>query len=246
MSRKLQIAILTVIGLSVVLTVLKIPLVSRTMTNILPDLTVTKEPIDPYLDQIIAYQDELQRTDLSSETRNLINEKLNTILILATQRAEGKLSNPTRQVSLRATTIIEVASIKLPNGIDNHPSIPFSESVVTILNSWRKTTEDRYYLVYAGFLSQDSQQGAILVLQPSTHDFKQYNTPDNSGGVKVVEEKDNIIVLQSTKRDLLYFFNIDKEQFVDINGKLIPTNTSLPPSPTPIIRSTSTPMSPYP
>lgn len=246
MSRKLQIAILTVIGLFVVLTILKNPLVSRAMTNILPYLAVTKEPIDPYMDQIIAYQEELQRTDLPSDTRNLIDEKLKTILLLATQRAEGKVSNPTRQVSLRATPTVEVASIKLPDGIDNHPSIPISESVVTVLNSWRKTTDDRYYLVYAGFLSQDSQQGAILVLQPSTHDFTQYNTPDNSGGVRVVEEKANIIVLQSDKGVLLYYFDLDKEQFVDINGKPIPTNTSPPPTTTPIIRSTPTPVPPYP
>jgi hypothetical protein len=101
------------------------------------------------------------------------------------------------------------------------------------------------YLVYAGFLTQDSQQGAILVLHPSTHDFKQYNTPDISGGVRVVEERGNTIVLQSTK-SVLFYFDIDKEQFVDINGAPIQTNTPLPLTPSPIINSTPTPMSPYP
>lgn len=236
---------LIMVGLFIVLAILKMPLVSRAMTDTLPNFVATKEPIDPYMDQIKAYQEELQRTDLSSETRNLIEEKLNTIAILATQRAEGKVRQPTRQVSVRVTPTVEFASIKLPDGIDNHPSIPFSESVVTILNSWRKTTDDRYYLVYAGFLTQDSLQGAILVYHPSTHHFKQYNTPDISGGVRVVEEKGNTIVLQSTK-SVLFYFDMDKEQFVDINGAPIPTNTPLPPTPSPIISSTPTPLPPYP
>lgn len=227
MSQKLQIFILTAVGLLVVLAILKMPLASRAMTNILPSLLAIKEPIDPYRDQIKSYQDELERTDLSSETRILIEEKLNTISMMATQRVEGKTYQPTRQASMQATPTIEVASIKLPDGIDNHPSIPFSESVVTVLNSWRKTTDDRYYLVYAGFLTQDTKQGAILVLHPSTHNFMQYNTPDNRGGVKVVEEKGTIIILQSDE-GIPFYFDIAREQFVDLNGTPIPTNTPMP------------------
>jgi len=245
MSRKLQISILTAVGLLVVLAILKMPLASRAMTNILPSLLATKEPIDPYIDQIKAYQDELLRTDLSSETRILIEIKLKTISIMATQRAEGKTNQPTRQVPMQATPTIEVASIKLPDGIDNHPSIPFSESVITVLNSWRKTTDDRYYLVYAGYLTQDSKQGAILVFHQSTHDFVQYYTPDNSGGVRVIEEKGTIIILQSDKGIPLYF-NVAMEQFVDSNGTPIPTITPIPPTATQIISSTPTPMPPYP
>jgi hypothetical protein len=245
MSRKLQIIILTVVGLLVLAAILKMSLVSRAMTNILPDFVSTKEPIDPYMDQIKTYQSELQRTDLSSETKNLIEEKLNTVSMMATQRAEGKVNQIPRQVSMQAPPTIEVASIKLPDGIDNHPSIPFSESVVTVLNSWRKTTGNRYYLVYAGFLTQDSQQGAILVLHSSTHDFKQYNTPLNSGGVRIVDEKGTTIILQSAK-GILFYFDTAREQFVDSNGIPIPTDTSMPPTPTPITGSTPTPVSPYP
>ena len=238
MSRKIQIVVMIVIGVLVVIAILNVPLVSMAMTNISSGLLATKEPIDPYIDQIQAYQAELQRTDLSSETRNLIEEKFNTISMMATQRVDGKASQLPRQVSQQATPTLEVASIKLPDGIDNHPSIPFSESVVTILNSWRKTTNDHYYLVYAGFLTQDSQQGAILVHHPSTHDFKQYNIPDHSGGVKIVNEKGTIIMLQSFKGNLFYF-DVVREQFVDANGAPIPTST-------PIIKSTPTIINPYP
>jgi len=230
-----------IIGILVVLALLITPLASRAMTNMWSNTIATKEPIDPYVDQIKAYQDELQRKDLSTDTRNLTEEKLKTISMMATQRADGKTRQPTRQVVMQPTPSIEVSGFKLPDGIDNHPSIPFSEAIVTVLNSWRKTTVDRYYLVYAGFLTQDIQQGAILVLQPKTYNFKQYNLPKNSGGVSVVEEKGTILILQSNK-DALYYFDVNKEQFVDSKGTPIPTSIPTERSPAP----TSTSISPYP
>lgn len=245
MSRKPKLVILTVAGIIVALVIMNTPLTSKALTDILPGSFATNESIDPYIEQIKAYQVELQKTDLSSETRNLIEEKLTTISIMATQRAEGKVNQTTRQVSSQATPTIEEASFKLPDGIDNHPSIPISESVVTVLNSWRKTTESRYYLVYAGFLTQDSRQGIILVLHPSTHEFMQYNTPDISGGVRVIEEKDTILTLQSAK-GVLFYFDVSRELFIDSNGIPIPTNTLMPLPPTPIISSTPTLISPYP
>jgi hypothetical protein len=245
MSRKFHIAISIVVGILVVLVILKMPLASRAMANLLPGSITTKEPIDPYIDEIKAYQDELKRTDLSSETRNLIEEKLSTISMMATQRAKREATQPIRQASIQATPTIEVAGMRLPEGIDNHPSVPFSESVVTVLNSWRKTTDNRYYLVYAGFLTQDSRQGAILVFHPSTHGFKQYNTPNNSGGVRVVEEKGTTITLQSTK-GILFYFDVAREQFGDSKGIPIPTNTPMAPTPTTIVNFTPTPILAYP
>ena len=245
MSRKLQIVILTVVGILVVLVIIKMPLASKAMTNMFPVLLATKEPIDPYIDQIKAFQDELLTPYLSNEARNLIEAKLNIVSRMATQRAKGKTNLSTRQVPVLATPTIVLAGMKLPDGIDNHPSINLSESVVTVLNSWRKTADDRYYLVYAGFLTQDTQQGAILVFHPSVHHFQQYNTPDNSGGVRVVEEKGTTIILQSTQ-GILFYFDVAKEQFVDSNGTPIPTNTPMPPTPTQIINSYPYPIPPYP
>ena len=246
MSRKLQIVILTVAGILVVLVIMKMPLANKAMANI-PDLLANKKPIDPYIDEIKWFQDQLQTPDLSDEARNLIEAKLNIVSRMATQRAGGQTRRPTptRPVSMPETPANQVFGMKLPDGIDDHPSAPFSESVVTVLNSWRKTTDDRYYLVYAGFLTQDTQQGAILVFHPSVNHFQQYNTPDNSGGVRVVEEKGTTIILQSTQGTLFYF-DAAKEQFVDSNGIPIPTYTPMPPTPTQIINSYPYPIPPYP
>lgn len=245
MTRKPQIVILIVVVIIVALVIVTTPLASKALSEILPGSFATKESIDPYKEQIIAFQDELQKTDLSSETRSLIEEKLTSISMMATQRAAGKVNQPTRQVPSLATPTIEVASSKLPDGIDDHPSVPISESVVTVLNSWRKTTESQYYLVYAGFLTQESQQGAILVLHPWSHEFMQYNTPNMSGGVRVVGEKGTIITLQSAE-GVQFNFDVARELFIDSNGAPVPTNTVMPLTPSPIIRFTPTSISPYP
>jgi len=245
MSRKYLYSIIALLGILVLAVMLKTPLTSKAMMNILPGLRATKEHIDPDMGEIKAFEAELQRTDLSSEARNLITEKLNTIALMATQRAVGLANRPTRPAFIVATPTMEFAGFKLPDGIDDHPSVPISESVVTIFNSWRKTTAERYFLVYAGVLTQDSQQGAVLVLHPSTHDFKQFNTPTKSGGVRVVEENGLVITLQSTK-GILFYFDAFNEQFMDINGKPIPTNEPISPTSVPIISSTQIILPAYP
>jgi hypothetical protein len=226
MSQKYRILLLAV-GIFIGLAVIGAPLVSKAMPYIRQRELTIKEPIDPYIDQIKAYQEELQRADLTSETRALIEKKLNTISMMATQRADGKSLQPTRYAQEQATPTLLIDSVRLPDGIDNHPSVPFSESTVTVINSWRKTTNERYYLVFAGYLTQDPQQGAILVLHPRTHDFKHYETPNPYGGVKVIEEIGTTIVLESTD-GVLFYFDAESERFVDDNGTPIPIPTSHP------------------
>jgi hypothetical protein len=236
MSQKLQIAVLFALLLLFMLAVLKMALAGRAMAYLLPNPIVTKEPIDPYIDQIKAYQNELAQNDLSNETRNLVKERLGMISRMATQRAGGKVLPPTREVTIQATPVIEINSKRLPDGIDNHPSVPFSESVVTVVNSWRKTTANRYYLIYAGYLSRDKQQGAFLVLDPNTYAFRQYTVLDPGGAVKIIKENGVTILLQSAGGNL-YYFDAAREQFVDSNGAPVPTS---------VVSSTPTPGSLYP
>jgi hypothetical protein len=245
LSRNVKLSVLTVTGLFLILASLGMPLISQAMAGILPDHRGAKEPIDPYIDQIKSYQQELQRIDLPNETRHLVEEKLNSISILATQRAEGKARQPTRQTLVQATPAITGTDEKLPDGIDNSPLIPFSENTVTVFNAWRKTTDHRYYLIFAGYLTQNPNQGVLLVLHANTHDFKQYNTPESCGGVRVTEAKDTTIILQSTTR-CLFYFDAYKELFVDSYGTPIPLNNLSSPTTTPDLHFSSTPLAPYP
>jgi hypothetical protein len=236
MSRKLFITILALLGIISLVVILKTPLARKAMAGILPGLHATKEPFDPFKDEIAFMEKELQRTDLSSDERQFLLDKFSSEFLSATQRARGLEHRSTRPVLNVATPTNDTGGYKIPDGIDDHPSVPISESVVTVFNSWRKTTEDRYFLVFAGVLTTDSKQGAILILH-TNYRFYQYNTPTKNGGVKVIAENGTVITLQSTDGTTFYF-DASQETFIDENGKPIPVNKVA--SPTSSIRSEST------
>jgi hypothetical protein len=235
MSQKGKIIILVAIGIICLAIILKAHLVSKAMAFFAPISTFTKistdpftiptkAPIDPYIDEIEAYQQELNRTDLTPEERNLIETKLGTIAMMATQRAEGKINPPTRLVTPQETPTFEVLGEKFPDGIDNNPPILVPENVVTVLSSWRKTTSDGYFLIYSGYLTQDPEQGAILLLPPTRYSFTQFNTPSRSGSVRILAENGTTITLESAG-GILYYFDATTEQFIDPKGTPVPTNT---------------------
>jgi hypothetical protein len=231
MSRKSQITFLIIAGILIMLAILSIPLLNRSDSNIVQDSQPTNAYTDLFKHTIEELQSELQRTDISVEYRNFLEKKLISISTVATEWAEATPTN--------------IEGVRLPDGIDNIPSGPFSESVFTTVNSWRKTTPDRYYLVYAGFLTRDAGQGAVYVLHPDISYFILYITPDRRGAVRVVEESGTTITLQSTE-GVLFYFDAVHEQFVDAQGTPIPTSTPLPATPTPFNDSPSTPIPIYP
>lgn len=236
MSRKLLISLLVLLGIISLVVIFKTPLAGRAMARFLPNLRATEERFDPYKDEIAIMEKELQRTDLSSEERKFLMEKFSSEFLMATQRAKGLENRPTRPAFFVVTPTNDRGGYKIPDGIDDHPSVPISESVVTVINSWRKTTNDRYFLVFAGVLTTDSKQGAILILH-TNYRFYQYNTPTKNGGVKVIAENGTVITLQSTDGTTFYF-DASQETFIDENGKPIPVNKVA--SPTSSIRSEST------
>ncbi len=244
MSRKLLISILAIIGIIGLVVIFQAPLAGKPVARILPGFYATEEPFDPYKDEIAIMEKELQRTDLSDEERQFLLDKFSSEFLMATQRAKGLENHPTRPAFFVETPTNDTGGHKIPDGIDDHPSVPISESVVTVLNSWRKTTDDRYFLVFAGVLTNDPKQGAILILHVN-HRFYQYNTPTKNGGVKVITENGTVITLQSTDGTIFYF-DASKEIFVDKNGKPIPVVTIASPTSSVMSESTQATLPAYP
>lgn len=239
--KKKNIIVLLISCIFIVLLVASVPTV-RTFVYAFTQAVKSKEPIDPYLNQIQSLQKDLQNPALSSDARILIEEKLNTISSMATQRALGKMNIPTRSAFVDATPTMVIAGMKLPDGIDDHPQIPFSESVVTVNNAWRKTTDQQFFLVFAGYLTENPEQGALMVYHPKVHTFFQILAPAKNGGLIVIDENKYIIQLQSVQGSMVYF-NYQTEQFVDSDGTPIATPTQLT---EPIITPEITQTPPYP
>ncbi|GAB4581665.1 MAG: hypothetical protein Fur0022_44140 [Anaerolineales bacterium] len=246
MSRKLQ-NILILAGLLFLLVLLNLPLTSQTNPGITPEPRATKAPIDPFIHDIRFFQTELARTDLPEDARALAEAKLESVSMAATQRVEGMTDRPSKETIEAMPTIFVSEGMTFPDGIELNPldiPLPVLQADVTVLTSWKKTTEERPYRIFSGYLENDPEQGIIMVPQLQSPLFHQYYTPERSGGVSVIAENGLVITLQSTT-GALYYFDVGLEWFVDLEGTPLPTYT---PSPTPIptITPTPTPMPPYP
>lgn len=244
MLRKVQ-NILIIASLLFLLVFLNLFLKSSTSPATNPEPQASKSPSDPFSDEIAFFQDELTRTDLPEEARTLVAAKLEGVSISATKRAEGTAVHPSLE-TIEAVKTQEAlpGDTKLPDGIDpspNHP-VPVLKVLAEVLASWKKTTDERTYFIYSGSLREDAQQGAIMVQNPRTFEFKQYDTPEKTGGVTIIAENGLIITLQA-ETGALYYFDAALEWFVDTNGSPLPTYT---PSPTPVLTLTPAPMYPAP
>jgi hypothetical protein len=235
-NKKLLLGLL-ILGILIVASIFMLPTINKVIAERNLDAKPTKQPIDPYKDMIQEFQTELQRTDIPMDAREFIEGKLGIISLEATQRAEGKVNQPTRSSNPNFTPQ-NIIGFKIPDGIDNTPEAPFSRVLFTPLNSWRKTEPDHYYLIFAGHLTEDTQQGALYILQPDIHTFSLYITPTRNGAVRVIAEHGTTITLQSSDNTLFYF-DAAIEQFVNSQG------TPFPGTPTPFNSSPSTPI-PYP
>ncbi|GAB4579767.1 MAG: hypothetical protein Fur0022_25060 [Anaerolineales bacterium] len=246
MSQKLQ-TLFIVIGLLFLLVLLNLPLTSQADPGTTPEMRDTKVPIDPYLEDISFFQTELAQTDLPEEARALAEAKFEGVAMAATQRVEAMTSAPTRPAIPPATPTFVGSSFEFPDGIYLNPldiPLPVLQADVAVLTFWKKNAEERPYRIFSGFLESDPEQGIIMVPQLQSPQFHQYYTPERTGGVSVIAENGFILTLQSTT-GALYYFDVAREWFVNLEGTPLPTYT---PSPTPIptITPTSTPLPPYP
>jgi hypothetical protein len=115
----------------------------------------------------------------------------------------------------------------MPDGIDDHPvvlrPIPGGHDLNSeITNSWRKTTPERTFFVFAGYLKDDPKQGMVLSCRPDDIFMDQFLTPKQSGAVRIVAEHGFYLVLEAENGDRFYFDPV-RQSF--ISSLKVPTVT---------------------
>jgi hypothetical protein len=186
---------------------------------------------DNYQIYIEQFEKELGNPNLSLEGRLSLEIKLKIARFEATRQAYRLTDRQTPLNLPRGTTSPLSSSpvATLADGIDNDPLVPRPlpryEKSSMILNAWRKHTSDHYYLVYAGYITDNPSQGMVLVFQPDILSFNQYLTPSKSGAVQVVEEHGLYLVLKAENGDI-YYFDAFGERFIESLN--IPTITPTP------------------
>ena len=198
---------------------------------------------DRFRDEIDRLEKALQSPGLSEEEREDLLSSLKSVAaeathrasghVISTQKAAGVYTPPARK-EVFIPTEEPATSIKIPDGIDNDPFIPLPifgyDKHTKVLNSWKKTAEEGYFLVYAGYMTDDQKQGMVLIQTNDSIFFSRYLTPKRSGPVRIVAEHNLYLTLQAENGDIFYF-DASGERFIDSLDA--PTVTPAPPYPAP-------------
>jgi hypothetical protein len=159
---------------------------------------------DPNSKLIDLLQQELTKSDLSTEGRKDIEQRIGLLNEQAPQKAP--------------VNVPQDDYYKIPDGIEANP-IPPRQSDLVISNAWRKTVKDHLYHIYAGHLTIDPKQGAIMIFTSDPYSFVIYRTPELAGSISIVSEKDMLIELKSEMGEL-YYFDVIQEAFI-VDGKIV-------------------------
>jgi hypothetical protein len=125
------------------------------------------------------------------------------------------------------------------NGIfEGQPGAFFHPDDAKIENYWRGKINGNNAIVFAGVLVDDPSQGfiAVQITSKRTTVGGRYPSPTKSGSLRILEEENNILVIQSAKGEVFYF-NVLTQQYVTSLEKdaptvpvlLVPTGTETPP-----------------
>ncbi|MEW5873113.1 MAG: hypothetical protein AB1894_27890 [Chloroflexota bacterium] len=205
---------------------------------------------DPYSQEIKQFEEDLQNPTLSELERQNIETKLDTVQYEATHWASGRESPAPRGVESNPPVSTPVAH-KIPDGIDNTylipRPIPGFDKTVNISNVWRRTTPSRFYLVVAGYLITDIQQGMVLDWNANNHQFHLHLTPRKSGSVKIVKDAWPYLILESADGDIFYFDPVSERFVASLDEPTIPAAPTCGAPPDPSSCLTVTPKAnPYP
>ena len=173
---------------------------------------------NPYSSLIKGFQEQLADPNMSSTTKEKIQARINLLNQLMTQEAVGEQKSAPRNPSLNPTDA-PVDQYIIPEGIEENPSPPYKQLDLEISNAWRKTIEKKRFLIYAGQLVVDPNQGAVMLFQNERNQFVIYRTPKAAGAVKIIDENNLILELQS-KDGLVFYFDVLQEAYI-VDGELI-------------------------
>jgi hypothetical protein len=141
--------------------------------------------------------------------------------------------------------------ILLPTGTREGERVKFSGKKLGLdtVNGWAGLLDGNQVSIYAGSLLDDPDQGAIVIFitLPYRNFSEKVLTPTKHGGVRILDEQNNRLILQAFD-DQIFYFDIPARQFVSSITEVVLTATP-PPTYTPHSSPPNTQMptsNPYP
>lgn len=169
--------------------------------------------------EIRQLEEVIGKNNLSNEMQRSLIAKLQALYFEATFQAEGvtKLTEmPTEAERARR----ELRTPKVPikpkerlTGIIERPAVPLSQAFM-ILNAWQEMIDGRYLTVFAGGLSEDPDQGVIVIYDDSTEKYTIYTSPTKEGSFRIIAVEGLNLILETNQKTRLYF-NVIQPIFAD-------------------------------
>jgi hypothetical protein len=197
--------------------------------------------IDTYKEFLKSLESDLNNGQMSQEGKDLAKKKYDLMAHRATQWAQDVKTETVKTYvpPAKTETPPTIVYMKSPDGIDYDPIIPipqvFPKDMIP-LNGWHKEMGNEGTLfVYAGFVAGDPSQGIVIMKEPGkTLKFKKFPAPKNSGGLRIVAEDGRLLILQGDTCPTFYF-DTQKESFVNKDGNVILFDENEIPTPTDIV-----------
>lgn len=192
-----------------------------------PIPTTTNEYIANLLKEIRYYQYVLEG-DLSPRMRKSVEYKL------AYAEAEATRQSIITRVTKDPNTTIEIIWLTDPpfqTGIFEFQGAEIKPSVAKINNRWHGIVNDEYVIVFAGALAKDKEQGVVYVWRmykdKGTRSWITCLTLQRVGSVRIIEVRENRLILNTEAGDVLYF-DVSGEKFVSSLEEIVETITPIP------------------
>ena len=172
-------------------------------------------------EEITYFREELLRTDLSDDTRHLLETNLAQAEFEAEHRATAQVG-PTAVRRGPPAAVQDVRPTPV-RGIDNTFN---GIKGIRIANVWRGPVDGIWFNIHAASLEDDRSQGLLYFRAVDVMEapLEIYQTPTKNGIVKVIAEQNDQLTLEA-EDGTLFVFDIPSREFVDSSLAVTPTPT---------------------
>jgi hypothetical protein len=199
--------LLLILGLIVVLIVLGFTIYQfAAATPGKPDC----QPDDWRCKEIYRLEEALAKNKLSNDMKRNLTAKLQALYHEATFQAEGirRLTEmPTEAELARGQLRTPKVTMKPKDrltGIIERPAVALSQAFI-INNAWQELIDSHYITVFAGALSNDPDQGVLVIYDDSNDKYTIYTSPSKDGSFRIVAAENFHLTLETTKQTKVYF-----------------------------------------
>lgn len=168
------------------------------------------KPEDLRCKEIQQLEELLAKNGLSSDMEHSLTAKLQALYSEATAQAEGigRLTEMPTEAELARRQLQAPKVTMKPRerltGIIERPAVPLSQAFI-ITNAWQELVNGQYTTVFAGALSDDPDQGVLVIYEESSDKYTIYISPFKDGGFHIIAEDNFYLTLETAKKTKVYF-----------------------------------------